>query len=177
MGASTHLRWVTIVVATWFAAAVPAGAQQSASPDAAPTASHAPQPDPAPVKTTPKAAIVVRPAPRPVARATTTVRPAPAAPATPPARAASKPVHRATTQRKKAVRRPARTHAATRRPHVAIAPLPRLSLAHLSAPPTTNDAGRARKLAAGALSLLVLALASATLLAFTARVERRRVAR
>ena len=56
-------------------------------------------------------------------------------------------------------------------------PLPRLSLAHLSAPPTKTDAGRARKLAAGALSLLVLALASATLLAFTARVERRRVAR
>ena len=56
-------------------------------------------------------------------------------------------------------------------------PLPRLTLAHLSAPPTTTDAGRARRLAAGALSLLVLALASATLLAFTARVERRRVAR
>ena len=56
-------------------------------------------------------------------------------------------------------------------------PLPHLTLAHLSAPPTTTDAGRARKLAAGALSLLILALASATLLAFTARVERRRVAR
>jgi hypothetical protein len=172
------LRWVTIVVATWLAAAVPAGAQQPASPDAAPTASHAPQPDPAPMKTTPKAAIVVRPAPRPVARATTTVRPAAPTTAAPTrARAARKPVRRATTHRKEAVRRPARTHAATRRPHIAMAPLPHLSLAQLNAPSTTSDAGRARKLAAGALSLLILALASATLLAFTARVERRRVAR
>jgi hypothetical protein len=173
------LRWVTIVVAACLATAVPAGAQQPASPDAAPTASHAPRPDPAPVKTTPKAATVVRPAPRPAATVTTSVKPAAPAATTPtptPARAASKPVHRATTHRK-AVRRKPRAHAATRRPHVAIPPLPRLSLAHLSAPPTTNDAGRARKLAAGALSLLVLALASATLLAFTARVERRRVAR
>ena len=169
---------MTIVVATSLAAAVPAGAQQPASPDAAPTASHAPQPDPAPVKTTPKAAIAVRPAPRPVARATTTVRPAaPAAAAPTPARTATKSVHRAATHRKKAVRRSARAHTATRRPHVAMPPLPRLTLAHLSAPPTTTDAGRARRLAAGALSLLILALASATLLAFTARVERRRVAR
>jgi translation initiation factor IF-2 len=159
------LRWVTIVVATSLAAAVPAGAQQPASPDAAPTASHAPQPDPAPVKTTPKAAIAVRPAPRPVAAAPT------------PAPTATKSVHRAATHRKKAVRRSARAHKATRRPHVAMPPLPRLTLAHLSAPPTTTDAGRARRLAAGALSLLILALASATLLAFTARVERRRVAR
>ena len=166
---------MTIVVATSLAAAVPAGAQQPASPDAAPTASHAPQPDPAPVKTTPKAAIAVRPAPRPVARATTTVRPAAAAPT--PARTATKSVHRAANHRKKAVRRSARAHKATRRPHVAMPPLPRLTLAHLSAPPTTTDAGRARRLAAGALSLLILALASATLLAFTARVERRRVAR
>jgi hypothetical protein len=156
---------------------MPAGAQQPASPDAAPTASHAPQPDPAPVKTTPKAAIVARPAQRPAAAVTTTVKPAVPAATTPtPARAASKPVHRAATHRK-AVRRKPRAHAATRRPHVAIPPLPHLSLARLTAPSTASDAGRARKLAAGALSLLVLALASATLLAFTARVERRRVAR
>jgi len=180
MGASTHLRWVTIVVAASLAAAVPAGAQQPASPDAAPTASHAPQPDPAPVKTTPKAAIVVRPAPRPVARATTTVRPVAPAAATPrptPTRAASKPVRRATTRHKTAVRRKARAHAPASRPHVAVPALPHLSLARLTAPSTTSDAGRARKLAAGALSLLILALASATLLAFTALVERRRVAR
>ena len=52
-----------------------------------------------------------------------------------------------------------------------------MTLAQLSAPASTADAGRARKLAVGALSLLILALASATLLAFTARVERRRVVR
>jgi hypothetical protein len=178
MGASRHLRWVTIVVAAWLVAAVPAGAEKPASPDAAPTASHAPQPDPAPVKTTPKAAIVVRPAPRPVARATTTIRPAAPAAATPtPARAASKPVRRATTRHKTTVRRKARAHTPASRPHVAVPPLPHLSLARLTAPSTTSDAGRARKLAAGALSLLILALASATLLAFTARVERRRVVR
>jgi hypothetical protein len=44
-------------------------------------------------------------------------------------------------------------------------------------PSSTADDGRARKLAVGGLSLLILALASATLLAFTARDERRRVAR
>jgi hypothetical protein len=182
MGASTHLRWVTIVVAAWLAAVVPAGAQQPAGPDAAPTASHAPRPDPAPVKSTSKAAIVARTAPRPVATVTATVRPAVPAPTTttitPTAtRAASTPVPRATTHRKKAARRQPRAHAAARRPHVALPALPRLSLAQLSAPATTSDAGRARKLAAGALSLLILALASATLLAFTSRVERRRVAR
>jgi hypothetical protein len=180
MGASTHLRWVTIVVAAWLAAVVPAGAQQPAGPDAAPTASHAPRPDPAPVKSTSKAAIVARTAPRPVATVTTTVRPAaPAATTTTPTptRAASMPVHRATTHRKKAARRQPRAHAPARRPHVALPALPRLSLAQLSAPATTSDAGRARQLAAGALSLLILALASATLLAFTSRVERRRVAR
>ena len=67
--------------------------------------------------------------------------------------------------------------AAKSRAYIAAPRIPRLTLAHLSAPVAANDAGRARKLAAGALSLLVLALASATLLAFTARVERRRVVR
>ena len=161
-----------IVVVAVLATAVPAGAQQSAGPDAAPTGSNAPRPDPAPVKSTPKVT-VVRPAARPVV--TPTVRPV-APVATTPVRRASKPVHRATTERKQPVRHQQRAQAAKRRPRVAMPPLPRLSLAHLSAPPT-NDAGRARKLAAGALSLLVLALASATLLAFTARVERRRVVR
>ena len=161
-----------IVVAALLATAVPAVAQQSAGPDAAPTGSSAPRPDPAPVKSAPRAT-VVRPAVRP--SVTTTVRPASPVARTP-ARRASRPVHRATTHRKKAARHKARagTKRATR---IAVPRVPRLSLAHLSAPPATNDAGRARTLAAGALSLLVLALASATLLAFTARVERRRVAR
>ena len=179
MGASPNLRWVTIVVAASLAAAAPAGAQEPASPDAAPSTSHAPRPDPAPVKTKPKAT-VVRAAPRPAAAVTTTVRPvAPVAPvAKAPTRAASKPVRRAATHRKKAVRRqhPAKATPKRRARTVALS-LPHLSLTHLTAPPNTGDAGRARRLAAGALSLLILALASATLLAFTARVERRRVAR
>ena len=53
MGASAHLRWVAIVAAASLAAAVPAGAQEPASPDAAPSGSSAPRPDPAPVKTKP----------------------------------------------------------------------------------------------------------------------------
>ena len=178
MGASTNLRWVTIVVAAVLAAAVPAGAQEPASPDAAPSTSHAPRPDPAPVKTKPKAT-VVRTAPRPAAAVTTTVTPA-APVAKAPTRAATKPVRRAATHRKKAVRRqhPAKAKATPKRRARTVAlSLPHLSLTHLTAPPTTDDAGRARRLAAGALSLLILALASATLLAFTARVERRRVAR
>ena len=180
MGASPNLRWVTIVVAASLAAVAPAAAQDPASPDAAPSTSNAPRPDPAPVKTKPKAT-VVRAAPRPAAAVTTTVRPvAPVAPvAKAPTRAASKPVQRkATPRHRKAARRdqPAKTTPKRRMRTVALS-LPHLSLAHLTAPPDTGDAGRARRLAAGALSLLILALASATLLAFTARVERRRVAR
>lgn len=173
MGASAHLRWGMIVVAALLATAGPAVAQQSAGPDAAPTGSKAPRPDPAPLKSTPKAT-VVRPAARPVV--TTTVRPAPPV-ATARVRRATKPVHRATTHRKRPVRHQPLAQTAERRAYIAAPRVPRLSLAHLSVPPATNDAGRARKLAAAALSLLVLALASATLLAFTARVERRRVVR
>jgi hypothetical protein len=172
MGASAHLRRVMIVVAGLLVTAAPAGAQQSAKPDAAPTGSKAPRPDPAPVKTTPKVT-VVRTAARPVV--TTTARPA-APVATTPGRAARQPARRA-THRKKAVRHNASAQASKRRSYIAAPTVPRLSLAHLTAPPTTSDAGRARKLAAAGLSLLILALASATLLAFAGRVERRRVAR
>ena len=168
MGASPHLRWVTIVVAALLAAAVPAGAQESASPDAAPSSSSSPRPDPAPVKTTPKAT-VVRPVPTPAAT-TTTVRPA-APVVKPPARTARRPVQR------KAARGEHRAATPKHRIRTVAVSLPHLSLAHLTAPRTDGDAGRARRLAAGALSLLILALASAMLLAFTARVERRRVAR
>jgi hypothetical protein len=176
MGAKAHLRWVAIVAAASLAVAVPAVAQEPASPDAAPSASSAPRPDPAPVKSKPRA--VVRAAPRPAAKVTTTVRPtAPAATATP-TPPASKQAHRATTShRRKPVHRKPAAHAPARRAHVALPRLPHLALTQLSAPSTTADAGRARKLAVGALSLLILALASATLLAFTARVERRRVVR
>jgi hypothetical protein len=161
-----------IVVASVLATAVPAVAQQSARPDAAPTGSDAPRPDPAPVKSAPTPT-VARPAVRP--SATTTVRPASPVVRTP-VRRATRPVHRAATHRKQAARHRARAQA-ERATRLAALRVPRLSLAHLSAPPATNDAGRARKLAAGAVSLLVLTLASATLLAFTVRVERRRVVR
>ena len=107
---------------------------------------------------------------------TTTVKPsAPAATATP-SPAASRPARRATTRRATSHHREPR-HRKKPAAHVALPRLPHLTLAQLSAPASTADAGRARKLAVGALSLLILALASATLLAFTARVERRRVVR
>lgn len=175
MGASAHLRWVAIVAAASLATAVPAGAQEPASPDAAPSGSSAPRPDPAPVKTKPR--VVVRAAPRPSSTVTTTtVKPsAPAATATP-SPAASRPARRATTRRATSHHR-APVHRKKPAAHVALPRLPHLTLAPLSAPASTADAGRARKLAVGALSLLILALASATLLALTARVERRRVVR
>jgi hypothetical protein len=174
MGASAHLGWVAIVAAASLASAVPAGAQGPASPDAAPSGSSAPRPDPAPAKTQPR--VVVRAAPLPAATVTTTVRPS-APVATPTAKPpASGPARRATTRRATAhQRKVVRSHKPAA--HVALLRPPHLTLARLSAPPADANAGRARKLAVGALSLLVLALASATLLAFTARVERRRVVR
>jgi hypothetical protein len=169
MGASAHLRWVMIVGAAVLATAAPAGAQQSAGPDAAPTGSQVPRPDPSPVKSAPKVT-VVRPAPTP--NVSTTARPAAPVVAV---RTVGKPARRAT--QKKAVRHKARAQAAKPRRYIAAPRVPRLTLARLNAPSTTSDAARARKLAAGAVSLLILAVASAALLAFTARVERRRVVR
>ena len=169
---------MTIVVAASLAAAVPAGAQQPASPDAAPTGSQRPAPrsgsgeDHAEGRDR-------RPPGAAAGREGDDDRQAGGARATTPARTADEQA-RAPRGDPPARRPSGARRARTRRraaPHVAMPPLPRLTLAHLSAPPTTTDAGRARKLAAGALSLLILALASATLLAFTARVERRRVAR
>jgi hypothetical protein len=174
MGASAHLRWVAVVAAASLAAAVPAGAQQAASPDAAPSGSSAPRPDPAPVKTKPR--VVVRSAPRPVAPVTTTVAPSATA-ATPTAKPRSSTPSRRATTRRAASHHRTPVHRKKRAGRVALKRLPHLTLAQLSAPASTPDAGRARKLALGALSLLILALASATLLAFTARVERRRVVR
>jgi hypothetical protein len=184
MGARVHLRWVAVVAAASLAAATPAGAQQPAGPDAAPSGSSgssAPRPDPAPVKTKPR--VVVRAAPRPAAAVTTTVAPSAPAATTTPKPATSTPARRVTTHRAKSQshqvprHRKAAAHAPARRAAVALPRLPHLTLAQLRAPANTADADRARKLAVGALSLLILALASATLLAFTARVERRRVAR
>ncbi len=134
MGASPHLRWVAVVAAASLAAAVPAGAQEPASPDAAPSGSSAPRPDPAPVKTKPR--VVVRAAPRPAAPVTTTTAVTPSAPATTTTTAkprASKPARRATTHRATAHHRKAvrRTKPAA---HVALPRLPHLTLAQLSAP-------------------------------------------
>jgi hypothetical protein len=108
----------------------------------------------------------------PSAPAATTPKPATSTPAR---RVAT---HRAKSQSHKTARHSkAAAHVPARRARVALPRLPHLTLAQLRAPASTADAGRARKLAVGALSLLILALASATLLAFTARVERRRVVR
>ena len=175
MGARAHLRWVAVVAAASLAAAVPAGAQEPASPDAAPSGSSAPRPDPAPVKTKPR--VVVRAAPRPAATVTTTAAPsAPADDSEADARRAQAGAARDDPPGDLAPAQGGQPHEPAAA-HVALLRLPHLTLAQLSAPPTTADAGRARKLALGALSLLILALASATLLAFTARVERRRVVR
>jgi len=175
MGGSPHLRWVPIVATMWLAAAAPAFAQSPAGPDAAPSGSKSgPKPDPAPIKAKP----IVRPAAKQVVRPVATVRApvqttAPAAPA--PAR-----VTKATTKpdRKKPATRKHHAPAAAKHRTIAHAPsLPTLTPARLIAPQATADASRARKLAAGALSLLLLTLASATLLAFAVRVERGRVVR
>lgn len=177
MGASAHLGWVAVVAAASLAVALPAGAQQPATPDPAPSASSAPRPDPAPLKTKPR--VVVRAAPRPAAAVTTAAPSAPATTTTATTTAkprTSAPAHRATPRRATTHHRdpvPRRKRAT----HVARPRLPQLALTQLSAPARTADSGRARRLAVGALSLLILALASATLLAFTARDERRRVVR
>jgi hypothetical protein len=184
MGASPYLRWVPIAAALWLAATPAAVAQSPSGPDAAPSSgsSHGsgggPSPDPAPVKSKPA---VVKRAVVPAAAVTTRtpVQSTPAPTVTAPAAKAT--VKRTTTHhRKKPVRRKHRA-AAPSKPHraaVVHAPsLPRLTPVRLVAPSTDPDAGRARKLAAGALSLLVLSLASAMLLAVAARGERRRVVR
>jgi ribonuclease E len=174
------LRWVAIVGAVWLATATHALAESPAGPDPAPRSSQSPRPDPAPGTAKPA---------KPVVKAVATVR-APVQSTTPaaasrttvtPATTASKPAQRETsTHAKKPARhqRKRQAPAATKhRAAIHIPSLPHLSPARLIAPQTTDGSGRARKLAAGALSLLILALASATLLAFTARMERRRVVR
>src|SRR4051812_49494006 len=82
MGASTHLRWVAVVAAASLAAAVPAGAQQAASPHASPSGASAPRPDPAPAKSKPPAVVPAPPGPPPPG--TTTPAPPPPPPPPPP---------------------------------------------------------------------------------------------
>jgi hypothetical protein len=164
----------------WLAAATPAVAQSPSGPDAAPGASSGgPSPDPAPSKAKAKPAAAKRIV-APAAAETTPRTPVQATPVEP-ARHATPAPHRAKPARHNhhpAAKKKGKPKHAPAHRTVAHAPaLPRLDPVRLVAPTTDPDAGRARKLAAGALSLLILALASAMLLAFTARVERRRVVR
>ena len=139
--------------------AAPAAAQ-SPDPDAAP----GPSPDPAPAHK--------QAAPKPAAQ--------PTAPQTTPTRANESPpvsgVTKTTTRRTSTPRRthrPKHHKAATKR---AVPTLPHIRPAQLLASPSDGD-DRARRLAIGAVALLLLALASATLIAVTARLERRRMLR
>jgi hypothetical protein len=180
MGVNAHLRWVAVAATVLGLAACPAAlAAGPAGPDAAPSSgssSAGPSPDPAPMPSSRQPAVVAK---RSVAVATTQT-PVRTTSSTP---AAATPAPPATTVHRQAT--PERKHRATKRkpvhrtPVVAHAPaLPKLDPTRLVAPATNaDDAGRARKLAAGALSLLILSFASALLLAVVARGDRRRVAR
>jgi hypothetical protein len=141
------------------ALAAPAAAQ-SPDPDAAP----GPSPDPAPAhkQAPPKTATQ------------------PAAPQTTPTPANESPpvsgVAKTTTRHTTAPRRKHRAKHHQAAPKRALPALPHIRPAQLLASPSNGDA-RARRLAIGAVALLLLALASATLIAVTARVERRRMLR
>lgn len=135
------------------------------SPD--PAAAPGPSPDPAPTR--------AKPAVKPAVKAPTPAQPT--APQTTPTQTnESSPdsgAPRRATHRPKRHKRAATKHtAASRR----IPPLPQIKPAQLLASPSDGD-DRARRLAIGAIALLLLALASATLVAFTARFERRRMLR
>lgn len=149
------------VVASCLALAATAAAQ---SPD--PAAAPGPSPDPAPAQT--------KPAVKPTVKAPTTTQPT--APQTTPTQTnESSPdsgAPRRTTQLPKRHKRASAKHTAASR----IPPLPQIRPAQLLASPSDGD-DRARRLAIGAIALLLLALASATLVAFTARFERRRMMR
>lgn len=205
MGAILHLRWVAIGLAAWLAAATPAVAQSPLSPDAAPSSSSSsltPDSDPGtskpaaskpaaskPAASKPapkKPAVVVQrrlPAERNLTPAPATREPAASTPAETPRQtttSAAEPVQqKPAAHRKNAARRahdaPA-TNTVTHAASLSAPSLPRVIPARLVAPANADD-GRAGKLAAAALSLLVLALLSAMLLAFAARAERGRMAR
>ena len=149
------------LAAACLALAATAAAQ---SPD--PAAAPGPSPDPAPTRT--------KPALKPAVKAPTPAQPT--APQTTPTQTnESSPdsgAPRRATHRPKRHRRAATKHTVASR----IPPLPHIKPAQLLASPSDGD-DRARRLAIGAIALLLLALASATLVAFTARFERRRMLR
>jgi hypothetical protein len=139
-----------------------AAAAQSPDPDAAP----GPSPDPAPAHTKPAVKPAVK-TPTPAQTTAPQTTPTPANESSPDSGAP-----RRTTHRPKSRKRAATKHTAASR----IPPLPHIKPAQLLTSPTDGD-DRARRLAIGAVALLLLALASATLVAFTARFERRRMMR
>jgi hypothetical protein len=141
-----------------------AAAAQSPDPDAAPSPS--PDPAPTPAQTKPAAKPAVK-APAPTQATTPQTTPTPANESSPDSGAP-----RRTTHHPKRRKQAATKHTAASR----IPPLPHIKPAQLLASPSDGD-DRARRLAIGAIALLLLALASATLVAFTARFERRRMMR
>jgi hypothetical protein len=158
---------LVVVLAAVLLATAPALAQSG--PDAAPSGSSGgPTPDPAPTAKRPAKRVATPPA---VVRTTTSPAPAPAqvAPTQHDGaghRKATKPsTHRSSAAKRRSAKAPA-----------AALSLPRLTPAHLVAPGSDAD-DQARRLAIGGLSLLLLALASAMLLAFTLRVDRDRTLR
>jgi hypothetical protein len=149
------------LVAACLALAATAAAQ---SPD--PAAAPGPSPDPAPTRT--------KPAVNPAVKAPTTTQPTP--PQTTPTQtnelSPDSGAPRRATHRPKRHKRAATKHTVVSR----IPPLPQIKPAQLLASPSDGD-DRARRLAISGIALLLLALASATLVAFTARFERRRMMR
>jgi hypothetical protein len=153
------VRLTGVLAVVCLALAAPAAAQ-SPDPDAAPT----PSPDPAPThkQASPKA---------------TTQPPAPQT--TPTQTNESPPVSGAVKTTTRHTSTPRRTHRPKRHkaaPKRVVPALPHIRPVQLLASPSNGD-DRARRLATGAIALLLLALASATLIAFTARFERRRMMR
>jgi hypothetical protein len=186
MGARSQLRWVAIAAALGIAA-MPAAAfaDSPTGPDAAPSGSSGgPSPDAAPSAARKPAVVVKRTIPPARVAAPTVTQPTQTTAAPPPtatSTAAVKPARRATPQhhKKKPAHRKRKDPPPTKHSAAVlhVPSLPHLNPARLVVNSPNDDAARARKLAAGAVSLLLLALASGMLLAMAAKGERRRVAR
>jgi hypothetical protein len=163
IGVNGFHRWGALVgVLAASLALAAAAAAQSPDPDAAP----APSPDPAPARTKPAAKPVVK-APTTTQPTTPQTTPTPANESSPDSGAT-----RRTSHHPKRRKQTATKHTAASR----VPPLPHIKPAQLLTSSSDGD-DRARRLAIGAIALLLLALASATLVAFTARFERRRMMR
>jgi hypothetical protein len=151
-------------------------AAQSPDPDAAPP----PSPDPAPSATHPSKPATATPAQSqqsaPSQQAAPQTTPTPAEESPPVSGAVkSAPAPRTTSAPRRVTHRTKR-HKPAAAAHLNLPTLPRLQPAQLLASPSAGD-DRARRMAIGAVALLLLALASATLVAITARFERRRMMR